>query len=48
MNNNLPKGSDPLELIAPLPIEWEISSGLDNVPVECSPTGTITCSMGKG
>ncbi|HLP47559.1 MAG TPA: hypothetical protein VK469_16545 [Candidatus Kapabacteria bacterium] len=45
--NNLPQVNDALELMTPMSIEREISTGFESVPVECSPTGTITCSMGK-
>jgi hypothetical protein len=46
MNNNLQKGSEPLELIAPVPIEWEIFLVLENEWV-CSPTGEVaTCKTG--
>ena len=46
--NNLPKVIEPLELIAPLPLQWEIAPVLENSPIECS-TGTIVnCNTGKG
>ena len=45
--NNLPKTIEPLELIAPLPIEWEITPVLENV-WECAPTGEVaTCKRGR-
>lgn len=45
--NDLTKVNEPLELIAPLPLQWEIVPVLANSPIECS-TGTIvTCNTGK-
>lgn len=44
MDNNLPKLSEPLELIAPVPIEWEISPDFNGKPF-CN-AGTV-CEVGS-
>ncbi len=45
--NNLPKANEPLELIAPLPLKWEINPDLENA-WECSPTGEVAnCKSGR-
>ncbi|MDQ1353523.1 MAG: hypothetical protein QG657_3829 [Acidobacteriota bacterium] len=45
--NNLPQMSEPMELIAPLPLKWEIDPVLESV-WECAPTGEVaTCKNGR-